>query len=70
MAAPMRAPTGETGAVVIFLPRRRRRSAWRDLWLAALAAGVIAALLFALARPFDAHGEARAEPRPAPAAAD
>jgi hypothetical protein len=64
MAEPMRAPRGETGGVVIFLPRRRRRSAWRELSLAVLAAGVIAALLFALARPFDAHGEAAAPPPP------
>ncbi len=65
---PMDAPSSEARGVVIPFPRRRRRSASREIWLAVLAAGVSAALLFGLARPFDAHGQAAAAPPPPVAA--
>jgi hypothetical protein len=64
MPGAMPRPTGDAGGVVIFLPRRRRRAPWRELWVALLAAWVVAALLYGLARPFDAHGQVADEPPP------
>lgn len=59
MSAP--APTRDDPAEVIVLAqhrrsRRRERSDLRnELWLVALVAAAIVAILFALARPFEAH---------------
>jgi hypothetical protein len=59
MAAP--APRREDPADVIVLAQRRRsrrreRNGLRsELWLVALVAAAIVAILFALARPFEAH---------------
>jgi hypothetical protein len=61
----MSGSTGGGGAVVIYLARHRsRRSGRRDLWLVALAAGALVALLLALARPFDARAGPGSEASP------
>ena len=55
----------DTGVVFHLARHRRYRDARRrDLWIAALAAGALVALLLALARPVDDRAPAGDEPVP------